>query len=163
MNRVDNEAPARTGPLRKLSHQDLAAALVCLVVALAGAWLTLGLPIGTARRMGPGYMPMGSFMLLGVLGLAILVGSVLGAHDRISKWYWREIALISGALTAFGLLLERAGLMVAIVVTISIAMLAERPPKPLRILFITPILVGLCYAIFIWGLDIRVPVWPWSH
>lgn len=148
--------------MNRLSHQDLAAALLCIAVGVIGAVLTLDLPIGTARRMGPGYMPMGSFVLLAGLGAAILIGSFLGQHDKIAKWWWREIVLILAALTLFGVLLERAGLIVAIAATVSIAMLAERPPKPLRILFITPVLVGLCYLIFIAGLDIRVPVWPWS-
>jgi hypothetical protein len=62
----------------------------------------------------------------------------------------------------FGLLLEKGGLMLALVGTIFVAAAAEpeHRSRPLGVLGMTVFLLALCWWIFIKQLDIRVSVWP---
>ena len=53
---------------------------------------SLGLEIGTAFRMGPGYFPLVLAIVLIVLGAIILVQAVRVEHDQHDRQHQREIA-----------------------------------------------------------------------
>lgn len=83
----------------KPSAQDLFAGTILLALALIGWWLNQDHPLGTARRMGPGYMPMLSFWILGILGVAVLATAMVSGPREVGSDAWREIIIttISGA------------------------------------------------------------------
>ncbi|GIX11014.1 tripartite tricarboxylate transporter TctB family protein [Elioraea sp.] len=143
--------------------QDIVAGV--MFIAFAALMLYLNFeshPIGTARRMGSGYMPMLAFGLLAALGLAILISGLFTGPEPVGRFAWRDMALILGATTVFGLAVERLGFVVSISLCILIASLAEKTWKPLRVLGLTLFLLALCWAVFIWYLDIRIRLFPWS-
>jgi hypothetical protein len=47
----------------KINTKDLLSAALLISLALIGLWLNTDHTMGTARRMGPGYMPWLSFMI----------------------------------------------------------------------------------------------------
>ncbi len=200
----------------KLGAKDIASSVFFIVVAVIGLYLNQEHALGSARRMGPGYMPMLVFWVQIGLGSLVLLNGLFGGPDPLQKWTglesatfvlaiaagllviylspmlgerfaqtydgvglgaltgfiilcfaagWRMIAFVLAAMCVFALLLERAGLMVAIVGTIFVAALADpdHRRRPLGVLGITVFLLGLCWWVFIRELDIRVPVWPWSY
>ncbi|MGA7486354.1 MAG: tripartite tricarboxylate transporter TctB family protein [Xanthobacteraceae bacterium] len=64
---------SRAAVAQVLARKDVLAGLLFVGVALLGLWLSRGYPIGTALRMGTGYVPrLLCWMLLG-LGAVILV------------------------------------------------------------------------------------------
>ncbi|MBU8541360.1 tripartite tricarboxylate transporter TctB family protein [Falsiroseomonas tokyonensis] len=144
----------------KINAKDLAAGLVLLAFAVAGLWLNLDHTLGTARRMGPGYMPMLAFGLLLFISLIVLGMALFNGPDPLERWAWRELFLILAAICVFGLILEKAGLIVSLVVTIAISSFADRTHRPLGVLGLAAFLVALCWLVFIYWLDIRIPVWP---
>lgn len=144
--------------------QDIFAGV--MFIAFAALMLYLNFeshPIGTARRMGSGYMPMLAFGILGGLGVAILIGGLFTGPEPIGRVSWKDMALILGATTVFGLSVERLGFVVSIALCIVIASFAEKTWKPLRVLGLTLFLLALCWAVFIWYLDIRIRLFPWSY
>lgn len=144
--------------------QDILAGV--MFIAFAGVMLYLNFeshPIGTARRMGSGYMPMLTFGILAALGVAILISGLFTGPEPIGRFAWRDMGLILLALTVFGLTVERLGFVVSLVLCIGIASLAEKVWKPLRVLALIAFMLALCWALFIWYLDIRIPVFPWSR
>ncbi|NKC34184.1 tripartite tricarboxylate transporter TctB family protein [Falsiroseomonas selenitidurans] len=144
----------------KINQKDLLAGLVLLAFAVAGLWLNLDHTLGTARRMGPGYMPMLAFGVLLFLSVTIIGLSLFNGPDPLERWAWRELFLILAAICVFGLILEKAGMIVTLAVTIAISTLADRTHKPLGVLGLILFLVALCWFVFIQELDIRIPVWP---
>ena len=90
----------------KLNAKDLAAGLFLLFVAVAGLYLNLDHSLGSARRMGPGYMPMLVFGLLVFLSAMVLLASFfngpaggaydLGTKPRSRAAYRRSIVPLSG-------------------------------------------------------------------
>jgi len=75
---------------------------------------------------------------------------------------WVLMGTICAAMCAFCLLLDSAGLMVALVATIFISAAAEpeHRARPVGVLGLTIFLLALCWWVFIDRLDIRVTVWP---
>lgn len=144
----------------KINAKDLSAGLVLLAFAVAGLWLNLDHTLGDARRMGPGYMPMLAFGILFFLSITIMGLALVSGPDKLERWAWRELFLILAAICVFGLILEKAGMILTLAVTIGISTLADRSHKPLGVVALTAFLIALCWLVFIYWLDIRIPVWP---
>jgi hypothetical protein len=144
----------------KINQKDVLSGLLLIAVALAGLWLNMDHTLGSARRMGPGYMPMLTLALLLGLGALVLVTGLFNGPDRLERWAWRELVLVLAALCVFGLILEKAGLFVTLAVTIAIASLADNTHRIRGVLGLTVFLLALCWWVFIRELDIRIDVWP---
>jgi hypothetical protein len=105
---------------------DALAGLVFILFGLLFGVQSLGLEIGTAFRMGPGYFPLVLSGLLILLGLGIVAKSV---HDRGSEGVgtlaWRGVFFILPAPIFFGLTVRGLGFVPAIFLTTLIAALAS--------------------------------------
>jgi vacuolar-type H+-ATPase subunit I/STV1 len=192
----------------RINTKDLISGGIILLVALVGLWLNQDHSLGTARRMGPGYMPMLALSLLGALGAVVFVLGLFSGPDPLSAWTrldviavpfgvaaffigyfvagalgstgwytlgfallagtlalsvspgWRPLGLVHAGMALFGLMLEPFGLMLSIAVAVAVSSLAEPHHRPKGVLLMILFLCVLCYAVFIYELDIRVPVWP---
>lgn len=144
----------------KINQKDVCAGLLLLAFALAGWWLNQDHTLGTARRMGPGYMPMLTFWILGSLGALVVLLGLFNGPDNLERWAWRELLLVLAAMCVFGLLLERGGLFLSIVATVAVAALADNTQKLRGVLGLIVFLLALCWFVFIRELDVRVNIWP---
>ncbi|MBC7800727.1 MAG: tripartite tricarboxylate transporter TctB family protein [Gemmatimonadaceae bacterium] len=144
----------------KINARDVAAGTLLLVLAAIGLWLNQAHGLGTARRMGPGYLPMLVFWVQIALGALVLGIGLFNGPDGLEEWPWREQMVILAAICVFGLLLERGGLMLSIAATVVIASFADREQRPLGVLGTVAFLMVLCWWVFIQQLQIRVPMWP---
>ncbi len=144
----------------KLNARDIFSAAILIVIAVVGLWLNADHAMGTARRMGPGYMPWLTFALLGSIGVIVLLLGLFNGPDPLDRWAWRELSLVLLAMCVFGLVLERGGLFVAIAATVGVSAVADRTQKPIGVLGCMLFLIALCWWVFIHELDIRVAVWP---
>ncbi len=93
----------------KLNTKDLLSAGLFIAFAVVGLWLNQDHNLGTARRMGPGYMPMLTFWLLIGLGSFVLVSGLFNGPDPLTKWSSAEI----GFLIAGGVVGVAAGMIAA--------------------------------------------------
>jgi hypothetical protein len=203
------------GNSMKVNAKDVAAGVFLLLFAIVGLWLNQDHALGSARRMGPGYMPMLVFWLEIALAGSVLFLAFFNGPDPLQRWTglesasvaigvavgvlvwkispmfgpyfsqtyngvglgmlagflvitwsprWRLIGYICAAMCIFALLLEKGGLMLALVGTIIAGALAEpgHREKPIGVLGVTVFLLALCWWVFIKQLDIRVQVFPWS-
>lgn len=105
---------------------DALAGLVFVLFGLFFGVQALGLEIGTAFRMGPGYFPLVLSAILILLGLLIIASAI---HDRgsegIGTLAWRGVLFILPAPIFFGLTVRGIGFVPAIFVTTLIAALAS--------------------------------------
>jgi hypothetical protein len=145
-----------------LARTDVAAGLLLMAIALFGLWVSHDYPVGTALRMGTGYVPrLLCWILLG-LG-ALILGQGLRAPSpplRTNATAWRVTLSVTASLVAFGLGIERLGLVVSIVLLVGIAAFATRALRPLEIVIAALVLIALSWSIFIFGLGLVIPVWP---
>lgn len=144
----------------RLNAKDVASGVLLIAIALFGLYFNLDHGIGSARRMGPGYMPMLTFLIMGGLGIAVLLIGLKNGPDALEKWAWRELGLILVAMGLFGFLLEKIGFALAIVVTVGVSALADKTQTIRGTLGCMAFLIVLCWMVFMWGLDIRLPFLP---
>lgn len=105
---------------------DAAAGLIFIAFGLIFGAQALGLDLGTALRMGPGYFPSILSGVLLILGVVILAQSVHVTADGIGAPAWRGMLFILPAPVFFGLTVRGLGFVPSIFLTTVIAGLATR-------------------------------------
>jgi len=145
-----------------LARADVLSGLLFIAVAAFGLWVSHDYPVGTALRMGTGYMPRLLCWLLLGLGAVVLAQGIRQSAPplRPSVQGWRAMLSVTLALIAFALSIERLGLVLAIVLLTGIGALATRSLRLLETAIAAVALIALSWAIFIAGLGLTIPVWP---
>jgi hypothetical protein len=150
---------------RMLARKNVLAGLLFIAVAALGLWLSRDYPIGTALRMGTGYVPRLLCWLLLGLGTIVLVQGLREAQDArplssrdVSAL--RPVIFVTSSLVIFGLSIERLGLVLSILLLIGVGAVAARALRPLETLAAALVLIALSWGIFILGLGLTIPVWP---
>jgi hypothetical protein len=118
--------------------------------------------MGTLNRMGPGYFPVVLGVVMALLGLLVAVPAWFraGIGPDIS---WKTLFIVIGSVVLFGATLQSLGLMAASMITVVVASLADNDitwrTRALMAAGVAPII----YLIFIFGLGMTIPVWPWGY
>jgi hypothetical protein len=165
MSTDDQRGIARHVVWHVLTHKNVLAGALFVTIAILGLWISRDYPIGTALRMGTGYVPrLLCWILLG-LGLLILVQGLRESRvtPRIegeAGWGWRALMFVTASLVIFGLAIERLGLVISILLLTGVGALASRTLRPVETLVAALVLIVLSWAIFIVGLGLTIPVWP---
>jgi hypothetical protein len=140
-----------------------------VVMGLGFAIGALGYDLGTAFKMGPGYVPLVLGAVLALLG-ASLVGTGLIRRDRPEDEAvvapgdvpWRAIVLITAAVLIFGAGIEPLGIVPILLVTTFVAAIADRRTTLRDAALITVGLTVLCVLVFVVLLQLRLPLLgPW--
>ena len=118
--------------------------------------------MGSAARMGPAYFPTMLGGLLFLIGILICLRSLAaGAGEgHITRFHFKPLLLVLGAVVAFGLLLRPGGLFVALAALVIISSLGGDRFRLRDVLLLTLVLALLVYGVFIFGLGLTVPVLP---
>jgi hypothetical protein len=155
----------REGFLARLTREDTIAGLMFMAVAAFGLWIGQDYPVGTALRMGPGYVPRGLCLILLGLGTLIVLFSMLSqrrGEDAGSPpdFSWRPLLLIPLSVIAFALTLTKLGLVAATALLILIAAIADKGQRPIEIMATLVVLVLMTVGVFVWGVGIPLRLWP---
>ena len=165
MSLGEGESNLPAASWRVLARKNVLAGLLFIAVAALGLWLSRDYPIGTALRMGTGYVPRLLCWLLLGLGAIVLVQGLREAQDArplssADIWALRPVIFVTASLVIFGLSIERLGLVVSILLLIGVGAVAARGLRPLETLAAALVLIALSWGIFILGLGLTIPVWP---
>jgi hypothetical protein len=159
---MDQPQAASHRILHLFARKNVLAGLMFIAVALVGLWESRNYPVGTALRMGTGYVPRLLCWLLIGLGSIILLQGLResAAKDRSRMTGLRPVIFVTTSLAIFGLSIERLGLVVSIFLLIGIGAIAARSLRPIETFIAALVLTALSWAIFIVGLGLTIPVWP---
>ncbi len=152
----------RSSALSLLRRKNVLAGLLFIVVAAIGLWASRDYPIGTATRMGTGYVPRLLCWILLALGvLVFLQGLVRNAVTlEPSPPIRRAIILVPASLLAFALAIGPLGVVVAIVLLVVVGAFAGKDSRPVEVVAAAVVLIVLTLVIFVWGIGLPIPVWP---
>ena len=87
----------------KINEKDLMSGLFLMLIAAVGLYLNMDHTMGSARRMGPGYMPWMVFWLqIGLGAGAVLIG-LFGNGEKLARWTGQEsLSFILGIAAGVG-------------------------------------------------------------
>lgn len=138
------------------------AAFFAFVLLIAGS----SLPLGSAVRMGPGYVPM-------LLGIALVGVAVLIAGRAVFAWRqrpphqaqplgfaWKSLLSIAAGVLAFALLIQPLGLIASAVVAVVLTSLAQAAASLKERFLLAGFLAAFSSLLFPIALELPVPVLP---
>jgi len=184
MSTDDRQAPAERPLLVRaqalVRQKNVLAGLMFVAIAALGLWVSRDYPIGTALRMGTGYVPR--LLCWALLGLGVLIalqgwreartaepsvaaaagdrpGDVFATARRLMSRL-RGAVFVTASLVIFGLTIERLGLVISILLLTGVGAIAARGLRLFETLAAAAVLIVLSWAIFIVGLGLTIPVWP---
>ena len=151
-----------------LKRTDVLSGLMFMTVAILALWFSRDYPIGTSLRMGTGYVPrLLAWILLG-LGLVVLLQDLWKRDayepvaDSESLLALRPVFFVTLGIVVFGLLIERMGLVIAVLALIGIVSLAKPGKRIIETAIMAVVLAAGAVVIFIYGLGLTLPIWPES-
>src|SRR5262245_7545986 len=141
-----------------LESKDFWAGLFLIVVGAAAIFLARNYTFGTSLRMGPGYFPtvLGGLMIL--FGLYVLATGLRSSEKLEGSWPLRALIVLPIALCLFGLLIDRAGFIPAMLVLVFASALAGREFRLIETILFAIFMTVLCTVLFVWALGLPYPL-----
>jgi len=145
------------------SSKDFWSGLMFMGVGAAFAVGALDYNFGSSARPGPAYFPFGLGVLLVLLGAMVLFKALtfeVEGGDKIGAFAWKPLLVIVLSVAGFGFLIPRVGLLVALPLLVFISAMAGDEFRLKEALLNAAILTTLCWAVFIYGLGLTLPLLP---
>lgn len=151
-------SPGPSHGRRVRAPQNLVAGVSLVALAVFARWASADLESGTLRSMGPGMLPHGVAVLVGLTGLALVVLSFLREGDPLGRWPLRGPFFVALGVVAFALTIRSVGLAVAgpLVALVSGGASPETRWKELAIFAIA--ITAFCIALFRYALQLPIPI-----
>lgn len=139
-------------------NKDVWAGVMFIAVGGGAMLIARGYTFGSALRMGPGFFPTLLGAILVLFGLSILARGLRRPERLEARWSLRALVMLPLSLVLFGILMQHAGFVPALVVLAFGSAAAGREFKLVEVLLLTLVLTGLSVGIFIWGLGLPYPL-----
>ena len=141
-----------------LQNKDFWAGLFLIAIGAAAIILARNYAFGTALRMEPGWFPtvLGALMIL--FGLYTLVAGLRSGEKLEGSWSLRALIVLPIALVLFGLLIDRAGFIPAMLVLVFGSALAGSEFRPIEAIAFAIFMTALCAVVFVWALGLPYPL-----
>lgn len=135
-----------------------------LLMTAAGIFFALygaNYTFGTAARMGPGYFPVVLGWTLAVLGLLVAVPAWWRSGTGIAV-QWNNLLWCIASLLAFAFTLHALGVVLSSFLAALLALVPSAMALRTR-LTVCAVVAVLTTLIFPIGLQMILPLWPWSN
>ena len=145
------------------SEKDFWSGLMFMLVGVAFAWGATNYSFGSSARPGPAYFPFGLGVLMAILGAMILFKALtfeVEGGDKIGRWAWKPLTMITATVAIFGWTLPHLGMVVSLPILVVVAALAGDEFHWKDALINSAVLTVGSWFIFIWGLKLTIPLWP---
>jgi hypothetical protein len=157
--------------MRQIS-KDVSAGAVLLAIAGLVSFQAASLDMGTLRQIGPGMLPRGLAVLLGVLGVALMVkglaerpAPVTVAAESQVRWWQRPTlrgpVCLFAAVCLFGLTVRTLGFIFAGPLVVLFSSLASGETRWVESALFAVGMTGFCFVLFKQLLALPIPVAPW--
>jgi hypothetical protein len=148
--------------MRHRDTQDLVGGLALTALGLFAAYYANEhYEIGELRRMGPGFFPVTLGLTLAVLGILVALPACFRQGPKVQP-AWKTLALVMLSLVVFSLTLKSLGVVFATMLAVLLSSMADRGITWKNRAFLCVGVAVTTYVIFILGLSMILPVWPWS-
>lgn len=139
---------------------DILTAALLVGFGVLGLWAGRDLTLGTASAMGPGYLPRIVCWLLIAVGVAVGGLGAFREYAEISKPKLWPVAIILASVVGFAFIAEFFGFVAASVWLLLVGGVADHDSKLREVLILTAGLTAFGALVFIVGLGVQMPIWP---
>jgi putative tricarboxylic transport membrane protein len=150
--------PQAAGFIR--NPQDFWGGVALLLVAVFSLWAGSDLPGLRGFAFGPGTAPRLFGGLLVGVSLIIIVGGLISYGPPLEKWGIRAPLLFLASVVFFGATVRPWGLVISSFFTLMIAAAASKEVRWIESVIWSAILTAACVALFIYGLNLPLQLWP---
>ncbi|HWP26013.1 MAG TPA: tripartite tricarboxylate transporter TctB family protein [Xanthobacteraceae bacterium] len=140
------------------NNKDFWAGVMLIAIGIATVVIARDYPFGTTWRMGPGYFPSVLGGILTLFGLVLLARGLRCGEQIAGGWSLRALIILPTSFVLFGVLMDRAGFVPALVAVIFGSALASSEFRLGEVALLTVVLTVLCVAIFSFGLQMPYPL-----
>ncbi len=142
------------------NRPDLLASATFIGLGGLVLWSTRDLPAGSAAMMGPGFMPLMIGSLVVALGVVVGLIGLFKQAEAIDKVQLRPLLILLTAVGGFALAAEVAGFVIAAAGLIIFGSMADKEWRVREVLISSTVLTLFGLLVFIYGLDVQMPVGP---
>jgi AcrR family transcriptional regulator len=143
-------------------YRDILGGLLMMGVGLFVAFFAYeNYDPGNLKRMGPGFFPIGLGFLLALLGFFIALAAFFRTGTPI-HFEWRTLILVTASILIFAALMKSMGIMLATFLAVTTSSLADREISWKNRILVALGVSSIVWLVFIYGLRMVLPTWPWS-
>jgi putative tricarboxylic transport membrane protein len=139
-------------------NKDVWSGLLLIAIGAAAVLIARNYAFGTALRMGPGFFPLVLGGLLILFGVYMLAAGLRQGEQIAGSWSLRALIILPLSLVLFGVLMERAGFVPAMLVLIFGSATASTEFRLVEVLLFSIGLTALSVAVFVWALGLPYPL-----
>lgn len=143
--------------------RDMVGGLAMMAIGAFVAWHAYNeYDIGRLARMGPGFFPVSLGIILSLIGLCITIPAFLRPGSPI-KIEFKALIAVTLSIVVFAFLLRTAGLILATMAAVLVSSVPDRTIIWKGRIILAFGVAAVTWVVFIFGLGMLIPVWPWSH
>jgi len=140
--------------------RDLGAGLLLILVAAIGVFGTGDLSMSESGGIGPGLMPRGVSLLLGLVGIIVTLIGIASRSTRVRFGAVRGPVFVLGSVVLFAATVRPLGLAIAGPLAVVVAAMADPDSKPLEVLIFAAVMTVFCVGLFKFVLRLPIPLAP---
>ncbi len=138
--------------------KDFWSGVMLIAIGAAAVFIARDYPFGTALRMVAGFFPVVLGVVLVLFGLYFAVRGLRNSAKIEGSWSPRALVVLPLAFVAFGVLMEHAGFVPAMLALTVGSAAAGAEFRIGEVLALAVLLTALCVALFIWMLGLPYPL-----
>jgi len=138
--------------------KDFWSGLMLIAIGAVAVLMARDYPFGTALRMGAGFFPVVLGAVLVLFGLYFAARGLRSSVKIEGNWSLRALVVLPLAFVLFGVLMEYAGFIPAMLVLIVGSAAAGTEFRLGEVLALSVLLTALFVALFIWALGLPYPL-----
>ena len=140
------------------NNKDFWAGIMLIGIGAAAMFIARDYRFGSTLSMGPGFFPT---MLGGILiafGICIVAVGLRSGEKIQGRLSLRALVMLPLSLILFGILMQLAGFIPALVALVFVSAASGREFKVVEVLLLTVVLTVASAALFVWGLGLPYPL-----
>ena len=145
------------------SQRDFVSGLMFMIVGVIFAVGATNYSMGSSAKPGAGYFPLILSVLMALLGAIVLFKSLTietEGGDPIGDIAWRPLLVIVASIAVFGFALPLLGMFITIPLLIIMVSFAGDEFNWKGVIANSVVLTAGSWVIFIWGLNLTIPLKP---
>jgi len=138
--------------------KDFWSGVMLIAIGAVAVFMARDYPFGTALRMGAGFFPVVLGVALVLFGLYFVVRGLRASAKIEGNWSLQALIVLPLAFVAFGILMEHAGFVPAMLALIVGSAAAGTEFRIGEVLALSVFLTIMSVALFIWALGLPYPL-----